>query len=211
MSTRTEIDTSAISQPDRYKLLIGLITPRPIAWVSTISPDGRLNLAPFSFFTGVGSNPMLVMFCPANKPDGSEKDSLRNAKPVGEGGQGEFVISIVSHALGAAMSRTAAEVEYGVNEFELAGLTTEPSRTVRPPRVLTSPACFECRTVQVVRTNPGQPGGGNIVIGQVLHVACAPGVLNERLHADPAVLDTIGRMGGASYCTTRDRFDMARG
>ena len=107
MSTRTEIDTSAISQPDRYKLLIGLITPRPIAWVSTISPDGRLNLAPFSFFTGVGSNPMLVMFCPANKPDGSEKDSLRNAKPVGEGGQGEFVISIVSHALGAAMSRTA--------------------------------------------------------------------------------------------------------
>lgn len=211
MSTRTEIETASLSPPDRYKLLIGLITPRPIAWVSTIAPDGRLNLAPFSFFSGAGSNPMLVMFCPANRPDGSEKDSLRNAKPVGEGGQGEFVISMVSHALGGAMSRTAAEVEYGVSEFELAGLATEPSHSVRPPRVLASPACLECRTVQVVRTNPGQPGGGNIVIGQVLHVACAAGVLNDRLHADAGELDTIGRMGGAGYCTTRDRFEMARG
>ena len=83
-----------MAAPDRYKLLIGCIVPRPIAFVSTISPDGRaLNLAPFSFFNGVGSNPMTVLFCPVNKPDGSEKDTLRNCKPVDEGGTGQFVVN----------------------------------------------------------------------------------------------------------------------
>ena len=211
-TARTELDIEKLTQAERYKLLIGLITPRPIAWVSTVSPDGRPNLAPFSFFNGVGSSPMLVMFCPANKMDGSEKDSLRNAKPAGEGGQGEFVINMVGHELGPAMSMTAAELPFGQSEWELANLDAEPSLTVRPTRVKLSKACFECRTVQVVRTNPGQPGGGNIVIGEVLHVACGEGVLNERLHADAAKLDNVGRMGGPdAYCTTRERYEIERG
>src|ERR1051325_3658365 len=91
-----EIDPAKIALENRYKLLIGCIVPRPIAFVSTISPDGRLNLAPFSFFNGVGSDPMTLLFCPANKPDGSEKDSLRNAKPIAEGGLGEFVVNLAS-------------------------------------------------------------------------------------------------------------------
>jgi len=211
-NVRTELDMAKLTQPERYKLLIGLITPRPIAWVSTVSLQGRPNLAPFSFFNGVGSSPMLVMFCPANKMDGTEKDTLRNAKPVSEGGQGEFVINLVGHALGPAMSVTAAELAYGESEWELAKLETEPSAMVRPTRVRLSKACFECRTVQVVRTNVGQPGGGNIVLGEVLHVACGLGVLNERLHADAAELDNVGRMGGPNaYCTTREGYEMERG
>ncbi len=211
-TVRTELDMAKLTQPERYKLLIGLITPRPIAWVSTVSLQGRPNLAPFSFFNGVGSSPMLVMFCPANKMDGTEKDTLRNAKPVSEGGQGEFVINMVGHELGPAMSATAAELAFGESEWELAKLETEPSVVVRPARVRLCKACFECRTVQVVRTNVGQPGGGNIVIGEVLHVACSHGVLNDRLHADAAELDNVGRMGGPNaYCTTREGYEMERG
>ncbi|MBY0307384.1 MAG: flavin reductase [Phycisphaerales bacterium] len=83
-----EIDTASIGRAERYKLLIGGIVPRPIAFVSTVDAEGWTNLAPFSFFTAIGSDPMMLMFCPANKEDGSEKDTLRNAKPVSEGGDG---------------------------------------------------------------------------------------------------------------------------
>ena len=88
-----EIDPQELEPRERYKLLIGCIVPRPIAMVTTVSPDGAVNLAPFSFYNGVGSNPMTVLFCPANQPDGSEKDTLRNCKPVAEGGVGEFVVN----------------------------------------------------------------------------------------------------------------------
>src|SRR4051812_13402193 len=93
-----ELDPAALSPSDRYKLLIGAIVPRPIAVVSTISPDGRPNLAPFSFFNGIGSNPMTLLFCPVNALDGGEKDTLRNCKPVAEGGMGEFVVNAAVEA-----------------------------------------------------------------------------------------------------------------
>lgn len=196
---------------DRYKLLIGAIVPRPIAFVSTAGPDGRLNLAPFSFFNGIGSNPMSLLFCPANNSDGSEKDTLRNCKPVDEGGTGEFVVNVATAAYERQMAATAESLAYGESEFELTGLTPMASRVVTPPRVAESPVAFECRTMQVVRTNPGQPAAGNIVIGEVVHVYLLDDLVNERLHIDPAKLDAIGRMGGAGYCTTRDRFELPRG
>lgn len=206
-----ELNPANLPQPDRYKLLIGCIVPRPIAWVSTISPDGQPNLAPFSFFNGVGSDPMMLLFCPANKTDGSEKDSLRNAKPATEGGVGEFIVNIVAHPLALQMAATAEPLAYGESEFDLAGLTQAPARFVRAPRVLESPVSFECRTHQVIRTNPGAPAGGNIVIGQVIHIWIRDDLLNDRHHTDPAKLDAIGRMGGLGYCTTRDRFEMPMG
>ncbi len=206
-----ELDPAKLAQPDRYKLLIGSITPRPIALVSTISLDGRPNLAPFSFFAGVGSNPMTLLFCPANAADGSEKDTLRNAKPMSEGGQGEFVVNIASHAYAARVAAAAEPLAYGQSEFDLAGLTCTPSRVVGPGRVAESPVAFECRTLQVIRTNPGAAAGGNIVIGQVVHVFVRDDAINERFHVDPGVLDTIGRMGGLEYCTTRERFRMPMG
>lgn len=209
-----ELDPAALSPADRYKLLIGCIVPRPIAFVSTISPDGKLNLAPFSFFSGVGSDPMTLLFCPANGPDGAEKDSLRNAKPVEEGGTGEFVVNVVAEAFERKMAACAEPLPYGESEFALSGLTPAPSRAVRPPRVAESPVSFECRTVQVVRTNPGVPAGGNIVIGRVVHAHVRDDLINERLHTDPAKLAAVGRMGGLGYVRTADpsqRFDMPMG
>lgn len=207
-----EIDVAGISRAERYKLLIGGIVPRPIAFVATVGADGRTNLAPFSFFTAIGADPMMVMFCPANKEDGSEKDTLTNAKPVSEGGTGEFVVNIVPVAIAEQMAACAAILPYGESEFAFSGLTPVPSERVKPPRVKECPLSFECVTTQVIRTNPGAPGGGNVVMGRVVHVHAAEGVLSERLHTDPAVLDALGRMGGPrGYCTTRDRLEVARG
>jgi flavin reductase (DIM6/NTAB) family NADH-FMN oxidoreductase RutF len=208
------LDPDALAPADRYKLLIGCIVPRPIALVSTVSPDGRLNLAPFSFFCGVGSDPMTLLFCPANKADGSEKDSLRNAKPAAEGGLGEFVVNVATEEYERRMAACAEDLPYGESEFALSGLTPAASVAVRPPRVAESPVSFECRTVQVVRTNPGVAAGGNIVIGRVVHVHVRDGLINERYHTDPAKLRAVGRMGGLGYVRTADaaqRFEMPMG
>ena len=206
-----DIDPSSISVAERYKLLIGAVAPRPIAFVSTVSPDGAPNLAPYSFFNAVGSNPMTMLFCPANTPEGGEKDSLRNAKPVDEGGVGEFVVNIASASMARQVAGAAEALEYGESEFDLVGLTPAPSVAVAPPRVAEAPVAFECVTDRVIRTNPGEPGGGNVVIGRVVRAHAAPGLVNERMHVDPAALDSIGRMGGAAYCFTRERFELPVG
>lgn len=209
-----DFDPARLAQADRYKLLIGAIVPRPIAFVSTISPDGRLNLAPFSFFAGVASEPMSVLFCPANRPDGGEKDTLRNALPPEEGGVGEFVVNTASESYERLMAACAEPLPYGESEFDFAGLSPVPSSVVRPPRVGEAPLSFECRTMQVIRLAPGVPGGGNIVIGRVVHVHAREGVVNERFHTDPVALRAIGRMGGIGYSRTADpvhRFEMPMG
>lgn len=206
-----EFDPAKLSQPDRYKLLIGGIVPRPIAWVSTVSPRGITNLAPFSFFNAIGSDPMMLMFCPANTPAGSEKDSLRNAKPESEGGVGQFVVNIVSHELAAKMSLSAEPLEYEDSEFELTGLTPTKSTKISPPRVGEAKLSFECVTRQVIRTNPGVANGGNIVIGEVVYIHACDGLVDNRFHVDPEVLDAIGRHGGNTYSTTRERFEIPRG
>lgn len=207
-----DIDPAQIPIADRYKLMIGAIVPRPIAWVSTLSRDGRPNLAPFSFFAGVGSNPMTLLFCPANKPDGTEKDSLRNAAPIDQGGTGEFVVNIVPSALVRSMAACAEPLEFGESEWALAGLESRPSKVVKPGRVHGVPLALECRTLSITRTNPGQPAGGNIVLGQVVHIWAAEGAIDPaRLHISPEALDAVGRMGGITYCRTRERFDLASG
>ncbi|MBA4028864.1 MAG: flavin reductase family protein [Planctomyces sp.] len=205
------LDPAAIAPHDRYKLLIGGIVPRPIAWVSTLSHDGRPNLAPFSFFAGVGSNPMTLLFCPANKPDGSEKDTLRNAKPTDEGGTGQFVVCAVPEPLAGHMAVCAEPLPFGQSEAELAGLSTAPSVRVAPPRVAGSPVAFECRTLRVLRTNPGAPDAGNVVLGEVVHVYVDDAAIDPGLRISPAALASVGRMGGQAYCTTRQRFDLPRG
>ncbi|GMV24019.1 MAG: hypothetical protein AMXMBFR58_00500 [Phycisphaerae bacterium] len=202
---------SQLSQPDRYKLMIGGIVPRPIAVVSTVSADGRPNVAPFSFFNGVGSDPMMLLFCPANKPDGSDKDTLRNCAAAAEGGAGEFVVNILHAADVRRIAACAEPLEYGDSEFALSGLTPAPSTRVRPPRVAEAALSFECRTVQVIRTNPGAPSGGNVVLGEVVYIHAADGLVNERFHVDPVRLDAVGRMGGIEYCNTRERFQVPMG
>jgi flavin reductase (DIM6/NTAB) family NADH-FMN oxidoreductase RutF len=207
-----ELKPDDLTQSERYKLLIGCIVPRPIAFVSTISLEGRLNLAPFSFFNGIGSDPMTVLFCPDHRPeDGSEKDTLRNCKPRDEGGVGQFVVNAATEDYSTQVAAAAEPLPHGQSEFDMVGLTTTASRLVKPPRVAQSPWAFECETLQVVRLNPDALGGGNIVIGRVVHVFVDDDLVDERLHIDAQKLRAIGRMGGPDYCTTRERFEMPRG
>ncbi|MEQ9095962.1 MAG: flavin reductase family protein [Phycisphaerales bacterium] len=206
-----ELTPQDLPASDRYKLLIGMIVPRPIAFVSTISADGRTNLAPFSFFCGVGSEPMMLAFCPASDAAGEDKDTLRNARLEEDGGTGEFVVNVVTEAIARQVAACAEPLPHGQSEFDLSGLTPIASSVVKPPRVAECPAAFECVTRQVIRTNPGVASSGNLVLGEVVRVHAAEGLVNERRHTDPAKLAAFGRMGGPSYCTTRDRFDLPWG
>ena len=140
--------------------MTGIIVPRPVALVSTIDRNGVANLAPFSFFSGVGSNPPTVLFCPALRARATpsaqhdmRKDTLRNVEETGE-----FVINVVSEAMADAANEAAADVPPEVDEFQLAGLTPVASEVVRPPRVAESPAQMECKLLQVIYTGhaPGE-------------------------------------------------------
>jgi flavin reductase (DIM6/NTAB) family NADH-FMN oxidoreductase RutF len=206
-----EIKPEELAVRDRYKLMIGSILPRPIAFVSTISPEGAFNLAPYSFFNGVGSNPMTVVFCPANDSEGREKDTLRNCKPVAEGGTGQFVVNVAGEPFIREVAAAAEALPYGESEFELTGLTPTPSTVVKPPRVSESPLAFECQTLQVIRTNSDAPAAGNLVLGEVVHIYAVGGLISERGYVDADKLAAVGRMGGLSYCRTRDRFELPRG
>jgi len=206
-----DIDPDTLSPAERYKLMIGGIVPRPIAFISTSDADGRTNLAPFSFFTGVGGSPMTLLFCPSNLKDGHEKDTLRNAKPVAEGGTGQFVVNIASEPYRHEVAGASEALPPEESEFDLTGLTPAPSVVVKPPRVAEAPLAFECKTERVIRLAEGEPGGPNIVIGRVVHVHASDSVVNDRYHVDPARLAAIGRMGGSGYCRTDDRFDMPFG
>lgn len=207
----TAFDPANLTARDRYKLLVGGIVPRPIAWVSTISTTGLDNLAPFSFFCGAGSDPMSLIFCPANDMNGNEKDTLRNCKPNAEGGTGQFVVNIVDYAHAHVMSVTAEGLPPDDSEFTYASLETAPSTRVAPCRVRSSPIAYECETIQVIRTNPHAPGGGNVVLGRVLMVHVREDLHDDEFHIDPAKLDAIGRMAGLGYCSTRERFDVPFG
>jgi len=207
-----ELNPDELNRAERYKLLIGCIVPRPIAFVSTISPEGRPNLAPFSFFNGIGSDPMTLLFCPGHRPDvDAEKDTLRNCKPIEEGGTGEFVVNAATEDYSQHVAAAAEPLDYGQSEFDAVGLNATPSVKVKPPRVAESPWAFECRTLQVFHIDPASPDAGNVVIGRVVHVFIRDDLVNERMYVDPEKLRAIGRMGGRGYCTTRDRFEMQRG
>ncbi len=187
-----------------YQRMIHAIVPRPIAWVSTLSPSGVSNVAPFSYFTGVGSRPPSLLFCPANGRDGKPKDTLRNIQETGE-----FVVNIVSAAVAEQMNESSASLPADESEFSMCNLTEVPSIDVRAPRVGESPVQFECREMQVLNLGEG-PGGANVVIGEVVHMHIDDAVIGARELIDPDLLDAVGRMGGLSYCRTTERFDLPR-
>lgn len=206
-----QLDPAELQPIERYKLLIGGVVPRPIALVSTLDPAGRPNLAPFSFYNAIGSNPMLVQFCPANTPDGTEKDSVRNAAPASEGGTGEFVVNVTVEDLAVDAAVTAEPLAAGESEWDLAGLEPVASVRVGPSRVARAPMAYECVTERVIRFNPGAPAGSTMVIGRVVMVHVREDLLNERLHVDQAGLRAVGRMGGIRWCRSRDQFELTPG
>jgi flavin reductase (DIM6/NTAB) family NADH-FMN oxidoreductase RutF len=187
-----------------YKLMVGVIVPRPIAFVSTVSADGVRNLAPFSFFTGISANPPVICFSPMVRgADGSRKDTLRNVEAVKE-----FVVNVVSEEFAEKMNICSTEFPAEVDEFEMSGLTPVASDLVKPPRVAESHISMECHLVEIVEVS-SKPLGGSLVIGEVLrfHVDDA---LIDNYKIDPDKLHAIGRMGGPTYTRTTDLFDMVR-
>ena len=158
------IDPKKQTFQENYKLMIGSILPRPIAFVSTISSDGIYNLAPFSFFTGIISDPPTICFSPTRRgTDGEAKDTLKNIRATGE-----FVINIVTENIVSQMNETATEFPPEVDEFKASGLTAIPSKIVKPPLVKESPISFECKKVQVLELGKAQAGGGFLVIGEIV-------------------------------------------
>lgn len=198
------LDFSQLAPRDAYAWMIGTILPRPIAWVSTISPDGRANLAPFSFFQGVTSNPPTLMFVPVNDRSGNKKDTVRNIEHVPE-----FVVNLVPFALAEQMNATSALLPYGESEFEAFGIPPRASETVRPPRVEAAPVAFECMLDRIVRIGEG-PLAANVVFGRIQVAHISEAVLGVDGKPDPGKLDLIGRLGGDGYARTTERFALKR-
>jgi flavin reductase (DIM6/NTAB) family NADH-FMN oxidoreductase RutF len=187
-----------------YQWMVRCITPRPIAWVSTLSPRGIPNLAPFSFFNGICGNPPSLLFCPVNRADGGKKDTLVNIEATGE-----FVVNVVPFALAGAMNETSAELPYETDEIEWAGLATVPARRIAPPRVRDAPAWFECKLDRCVPVGSG-PAAAHVVIGRIVAIEIADAVLTPDGQIDPRRLDTVGRLGGNQYCRTTGLFELVR-
>lgn len=198
------IDPGQHHPEDVYKLMIGVIVPRPIAFVSSMDSAGVRNLAPFSYFTGCSTNPPVVCFCAAVRSGPRPyKDTLYNIEATGE-----FVVNIVSEEFAAKMNACSADVPPEVDEFRLSGLTPIPSDLVKPPRVAESKVQMECRLRQTIHVSD-QPGGGVLVLGDVLRFHLDESLLNG-FKIDQGKLNAIGRMGGPTYTRTHDRFDMPR-
>ena len=206
-----ELDIASMPIGLRYNLLLGAVVPRPIAVVGTMNAAGQHNLAPFSFFNAVSSEPMVLMFCPVSRGDGGENDSLRNAKPVAEGGSGCFSVSLATEENIAKVVKCAADLPHGDSEFEYAGLTARMCARIRAPYMAESPIHFECETIEVKRFAPGVPFGGNMVLGRVIHARVDDALAHPRMHVDSAKLRAVGRMGGQWYARTGDRFELERG
>lgn len=178
-----------------------IVAPRPIGWITSVDADGRVNLAPYSFFNGVSSNPPIVMFASEGR-----KDSVRNIETTGE-----FVCNLATWELREAMNATSAPLPYGANEMERAGLSPAPSRLVRPPRVAAAPCTLECRLLQLVALDDlyGKPAGCHIVFGQVVGIHIddrfiVNGILNT------AAMQPIARCGYDQYAVVESLFSMRR-
>lgn len=185
------------------RVLTGVIVPRPIAFVSTVSSDGDVNLAPFSFFNAVSSSPPTVVIGISRNADWKEKDTLANIEATGE-----FVVNIVVDDIAEAMNATAAEFPADVDEFEIAGLTQAKSTLIKPPRVSETPVALECRLNQVVQIGSGSSESG-LVIGDVALVHIRDDIINGH-RIDQQKLRPTGRLAGNMYCHTLDVYEMVR-
>jgi flavin reductase (DIM6/NTAB) family NADH-FMN oxidoreductase RutF len=201
LDSKVIIDPSTIAPLNTYKLLVGVVVPRPIAFVSTISPEGVANLAPFSFFTVASANPPVLCFTASYREP--RKDTLVNIRAMKE-----FVVNIVSEEFAPKMNVTSGEYAYGVDEFAMSGLTAAPSDVVRPPRVKESHVNMECKLLQTIEVS-NQPLGGTLILGQVVRFHIDDAIIEE-FRIDPDALAAVGRMAGNTYSRTRDRFDLIR-
>ena len=193
---------SELEGVDRYKLLTGLVVPRPIGWIGTLAPDGGPNLAPFSFFTVVAGTPPTVLFSPGRRT-GTPKDTLANAVA-----NSEFTVNIVDESLAEAMNLTSGEYPPDIDEFALAELEARPGDVVAAPLVIEAPASLECRVTHVVEL--ADPPTNTVVFGEVVRIHVRSDLL-DGTRVDPIGLRAVGRMSGSSYTRIVDGyFEMDR-
>ena len=200
-----QIDPSQQTVKENYKLMIGTIVPRPIAFVSSQSKSGIRNLAPFSYFTAVSAKPPAICFSAARKGlDGTKKDTLSNIEETGE-----FVVNVVTEDIAGPMNDSAGDFPPDVDEFAHTGLTPVASRIVSAPRVKESPVNMECKLIQVIHIGPEAAGGGSLIIGEIVlfHIA-------DYLYSDGKInmemLKPVGRLAGLEYTTLGRRFVLER-
>jgi flavin reductase (DIM6/NTAB) family NADH-FMN oxidoreductase RutF len=199
--TKVVFDLVDSESADSYKLLSGLVVPRPIGWIGTRRADGTNNLAPFSFFNVVSSDPPVVLFSA-----GSHQDRPKDSAALAER-SGEFTVNIVSEVVVEAMSVTSGSFSAEVDEFAIAGLTAVTGHRVDAPLVAESPANLECKVRQVI--NIGENGRTRLVVGDVLVIHVDDHVLDGS-RVDNDALRAVGRMAGNTYIRTRDRFEIQR-
>lgn len=192
LSTFRGFDPAELPAPDIYRLLVNSVAPRPIAFVSSLSPDGVPNLAPFSYFMAGGANPPSVAFSPTSSRDNVPKDTLRNVESTGE-----YVINVVSYDIREKMNQTSAAYPYGVSEWEPSGFTPAPATKVKPARVAECVIALECKLYQIVPHGPG-PLSANYIIGEIVYFHVAESILHNN-QIDATKVDYIGRMGGDWY------------
>ncbi len=196
---------SSRDKPERelYKLLIGCVVPRPIAWVATRSAAGEANLAPFSFFNAIGAKPPALAFSPNDR--GKEmKDTLRNILE-----HPEFIVHVVSEPLAEQMNTTCGDFGADIDEFVEAGLTAVPGTVVDVPRVAEALVAMECRMTHHI-TIGDKPPQSHHFLGEVLYWHLDDRVVNEQLHVNADALQAVGRMGGIEYTRTADRLAIER-
>ena len=199
-----QIDVASANVVDVYQLLVGVVTPRPIAWVTSVDRQGRVNLAPFSFFNAFGANPPVVVFSPTLRRNGTKKDTLLNVEATGE-----FVLNAAVAPLAQKVNQSSQEIPSGESEIDLTGLHTLPSSKVKPPRVAESPCHLECQVLQIIPVGNG-PIAANLVVGEVVAMHIDDVVLDANGKIDPRKLRTVARLGGDYWCHTSDLFELKR-
>ena len=198
------IDVSNTDVVAVYQMLVGLVTPRPIAWVTTISSQGVVNLAPFSFFNAFGANPPVVVFSPTLKRDGGKKDTLINIEA-----NGEFVINGSTEKHAHLINTSSKMLMPDESEVELVGLSTLRSERVKPPRIAEVPFALECKVIQIVPVGHGAISA-NLIIGEIVTMHIDDAVLDPNGLPDPRKLKAIARLGGEFWCRTQDLFQLER-
>jgi flavin reductase (DIM6/NTAB) family NADH-FMN oxidoreductase RutF len=193
-----EFDLRTLLPRARYKLLAGSIVPRPIALISSLSGEGRANLAPFAFFQLVSYDPDLVVNGFGRRPDGEPRNTLANIRATGE-----YVINLVDEAMIEQMNVCAVDFPEDVDELAVSGFTPEPSRSVGPVRVAESPVALECKLVQELTF-----GSHTIVIGEVGWCRIRDDLVDDQHRIDQGRLNVIARLGGAEYARGWSRFEM---
>ena len=195
-----DLQLAKISAHERYKLLIGLVIPRPIAWISTRSENGVANCAPFSFFNVFSEDPPLCVIGINPRSDGAMKHTLKNIRRTRE-----FVVNLVDEATANAMHVSSEEFPEDVSEFEKTGLTTAPAITVQHPRIAEAAACLECKVERILEIS----GTRELVLGQIKLVHAREGIIDPQTkRISEKLYRPVGRLFANRYCTTRQRFDL---